>query len=159
MLLAVDVGNTNTNFAVIDNGEFKVFFAITTKLPRTSDEFSAAIREQLWINRLPVECIDGCIVASVVPGIMHSLVNGIIKVTGIRPMEVGAGTKTGIKIRLANTKEAGADTLPAPAVCRCGFFAPGDRRFASEAAPTPAAWQNCRTIRCRQSDTCAKSIE
>lgn len=111
MLLAVDVGNTNTNFAVIDNGEFKVFFAITTKLPRTSDEFSAAIREQLWINQLPVESIDGCIVASVVPAIMHSLINGIVKLTGIRPMEVGAGTKTGIKIRLANTKEAGADRI------------------------------------------------
>ena len=106
MLLAVDVGNTNTNFAVIDNGKFKVFFAITTKLPRTSDEFSAAIREQLWINQLPVESIDGCIVASVVPAIMHSLINGIVKLTGIRPMEVGAGTKTGIKIRLANTREA-----------------------------------------------------
>ena len=103
MLLAVDVGNTNTNFAIIDNGEFKAFFAITTKLPRTSDEFSAAIREQLWVNQLPVESIDGCIVASVVPAIMHSLINGIIKLTGIRPMEVGAGTKTGIKIRLANT--------------------------------------------------------
>ena len=111
MLLAVDVGNTNTNFAIIDKGEFKAFFAITTKLPRTSDEFSAALREQLWINSLPVEQIDGCIVSSVVPAIMHSLINGIIKLTGIRPMEVGAGTKTGIKIRLANTKEVGADRI------------------------------------------------
>ena len=111
MLLAVDVGNTNTNFAIIDNGEFKAFFAITTKLPRTSDEFSAAIKEQLWINQLSADMIDGCIVASVVPAIMHSLINGIIKVTGIRPMEVGAGTKTGIKIRLANTREVGADRI------------------------------------------------
>ena len=60
---------------------------------------------------MSVDCIDGYIVVSVVPAIMHSLVNGIIKVTGIRPMEVGAGTKTGIKIRLANTKEAGADRI------------------------------------------------
>lgn len=111
MLLAIDVGNTNTNFAIIDKGDFKAYFAITTKLPRTSDEFSASIREQLWIHSLPVDCIDGCIVASVVPAIMHSLINGIIKLTGIRPMEVGAGTKTGIKIRLANTKEAGADRI------------------------------------------------
>ncbi|MBR4344650.1 MAG: type III pantothenate kinase [Lachnospiraceae bacterium] len=111
MLLAIDVGNTNTNFAVINNGEFLAFFAMTTKLPRTSDEFSAAIREQLMIKDLPIDGIDGCIVSSVVPAIMHSLVNGIIKLTGIRPMEVGAGTKTGIKIRLANAKEAGADRI------------------------------------------------
>ena len=111
MLLAIDVGNTNTNFAVINNGEFLAFFAMTTKLPRTSDEFSAAIREQLMIKDLPIDGIDGCIVSSVVPAIMHSLVNGIIKLTGIRPMEVGAGTRTGIKIRLANAKEAGADRI------------------------------------------------
>ena len=111
MLLAIDVGNTNTNFALIDKGEFKAFFAITTKLPRTSDEFSACIREQLLIKSLQVEVIDGCIISSVVPAIMHSLVNGIIKLTGIRPMEVSTGTKTGIKIRLANPKEAGADRI------------------------------------------------
>jgi len=111
MLLAIDVGNTNTNFAVVDKGDFKAFFAITTKLPRTSDEFSAVIREQLFIKQLAVENIDGCIVSSVVPAIMHSLINGIIKLTGIRPIEVGSGTKTGIKIRMANPKEVGADRI------------------------------------------------
>lgn len=111
MLLAIDVGNTNTNFSIFDGEESKAFFAITTKLPRTSDEFSVAIREQLWVNKIPVDDIDGCIVSSVVPAIMHSLINGVKKLTGITPMEVGVGMKTGVKIRLSNPKEAGADRI------------------------------------------------
>lgn len=111
MLLCVDVGNTNTNFALYDHDEEKAFFAITTKIPRTSDEFGAAIREQMHVMGLSVKDIDGCIVASVVPGIMHSLTNGIIKLTGITPLEVGAGIRTGVRIGLANPREAGADRI------------------------------------------------
>ena len=111
MLLCIDVGNTNTNFALYEGEEERAFFAITTKTPRTSDEFGSEIRSQLHVKGLSVGSIDGCIVASVVPGIMHSLINGIIKLTGITPMEVGAGLKTGVKVRLSNPKEAGADRI------------------------------------------------
>ena len=111
MLLCIDVGNTNTNFAVYDGDEEKSFFAITTKVPRTSDEYGSEIRSQLHVNNLSVKEIDGCIIASVVPGIMHSLVNGIIKLTGVTPLEVSAGIKTGVRLKLPNPKEAGADRV------------------------------------------------
>lgn len=111
MLLCVDVGNTNTNFAVYEDDEERAFFAVTTKLPRTSDEFSSVIRGLLHVNDLSVKDIDACIVASVVPGIMHSLINGIIKLTGVTPIEVGAGLKTGVKLSIPNPKEAGADRV------------------------------------------------
>ncbi len=111
MLLCVDVGNTNTNFAVYDGDSEKAFFAITTKIPRTSDEFSTTIRSLLHTYELSVKDIDGCIVSSVVPGIMHSLINGIYKLTGVLPLEVGAGLKTGVKIKLANPREVGADRV------------------------------------------------
>lgn len=111
MLLCVDVGNTNTNFALYDRDEEKAFFAITTKVPRTSDEFSEVIRGLLHVKGFRVEDVTGCIISSVVPGIMHSLNNGIIKLTGLTPIEVGPGIKTGVKIKLANPKEAGADRI------------------------------------------------
>ncbi len=111
MLLTVDVGNTNINFAVYDGNEEKAFFAITTKIARTSDEFSLWIEGLLERNKISSSRIDGCIVASVVPGIMHSLVNGLIKLTGKTPMQVGPGLKTGIKVKLANPREAGADRI------------------------------------------------
>ena len=111
MLLTVDVGNTNINFAVYDGERECAFFAITTKIARTSDEFSLWIAGLLSRNDIKSEDIDGCIIASVVPGIMHSLVNGIIKLTGITPMIIGPGLKTGVKIKLANPKEVGADRI------------------------------------------------
>ncbi len=111
MLLCVDVGNTNTNFAVYEGDEERAFFAVTTKLPRTSDEFSSVIRGLLHVNDLSVKNIDSCIIASVVPGIMHSLDTGIVKLTGITLLEVGAGLQTGVGIRIPNPKEAGADRV------------------------------------------------
>lgn len=111
MLLAIDVGNTNTNFAVYDGDDCKVFFAITTKSPRTSDEFRVTIREQLNVEGIRPTDIDGCIISSVVPAVMHSLINGVKKLCGITPIEVGAGIKTGIKIRLSNPREVGADRI------------------------------------------------
>lgn len=111
MLLAVDVGNTNTNFAVFDGEKIKTTFRIMTKTPRTSDEFSVTICELLWINQIPREEISAVIVASVVPGVMYSLNNGIRKATGIDPMEVGTGIKTGLKLSTPNPKEIGADRV------------------------------------------------
>jgi len=111
MLLAVDVGNTNTNFAVFEQEELRAFFSITTKLPRTSDEFSMTIKSMLEMNGLEAAALDGSIVSSVVPGIMHSLNNGIYKLTGSFPMQVGVGIKTGIKMKIANPREVGADRI------------------------------------------------
>ncbi len=111
MLLGIDVGNTNTNFSVIDKDEWKGDFSITTKTPRTSDEYSVCILEQFMVNRLKIEDIDGCIISSVVPGIMHSLTSGIRKLFNIVPIEVGTGIRTGVKIKLTNPKECGADRI------------------------------------------------
>ncbi|MCR5323448.1 MAG: type III pantothenate kinase [Lachnospiraceae bacterium] len=111
MLLTIDVGNTNINFAVYENDTERAFFAITTKIARTSDEFCVWIANLLARNGVESKDIDGSIVASVVPGVMHSLINGVIKLTGKAPMQVGPGLKTGVKIKLTNPKEVGADRI------------------------------------------------
>ena len=98
MLLVVDVGNTNITYGVYDGEELISTFRMMSKTPRTSDEYGIAIRELLFINGMKEEDIDGCIVSSVVPNIMHSLMSGIVKYVYDKPMIVGAGIKTGIKI-------------------------------------------------------------
>lgn len=111
MLLAVDVGNTNITCAVLDGEEFVTSFRITTKLPRTSDEFGILICDILKNREIALKKIEAVIIASVVPGIMYSLTSGIIKYLGVRPMIVGEGTKTGIRIDAINPKEIGADRI------------------------------------------------
>ena len=111
MLLAIDVGNTNITCAVIQNEEFMATFRMTTKLPRTSDEFGMMICDLLKYKGIDEKEISDVIIASVVPGIMYSLTSGIIKYLNLTPMIVGEGTKTGIRIDTPNPKEVGADRV------------------------------------------------
>ncbi len=111
MLLAIDVGNTNLTFGIFDDERIVGTFRMTTKLPRTSDEFGIWILDLLQARGVNPEALTGVIVASVVPGIMHSLNSGIIKYLHKTPIVVGAGMKTGIRINMANPLELGADRV------------------------------------------------
>lgn len=111
MLLVIDIGNTNITFGVFQKEELLTNFRMTTKQPRTSDEYGIVICELLRYRNIQVEGIESVIIASVVPGIMHSFKNAIIKYLKQIPIEIGAGMKTGIKISTANPKEIGADRI------------------------------------------------
>lgn len=111
MLLAVDVGNTNITLGVFDKKELLGTFRLMTKIARTSDEYGILIRELLLTRGIATEQIGDVIISSVVPNIMHSFKNAIIKYLNLNPIVVGAGTKTGIKIATANPKEVGPDRI------------------------------------------------
>lgn len=111
MLLVIDVGNTNITLGVFDEERIVATYRITTKIPRTSDEFGLLICDLLHGRELGKKDIDAVIIASVVPAIMYSLTSAIIKYLDVTPLIVGAGTKTGIKIMTANAKEVGADRI------------------------------------------------
>ena len=111
MLLVVDVGNTNITYGVYEGEELVTTFRMMSKTPRTSDEYGIEIRGLLQMNGIDYEKIDGCIIASVVPNIMYSLTSGIVKYVHDKPMTVGAGVKTGIKIITENPKEIGPDRI------------------------------------------------
>lgn len=111
MLLVIDIGNTNITFGVFEGKEITATFRITTKIPRTSDEYGMLICDLLQKKGIDVENIDDIIISSVVPNVMHSFQNGIIKYLNKKPMVVEPGTKTGIKITTANPREVGADRI------------------------------------------------
>lgn len=111
MLLVIDVGNTNITLGVYDDDNLKASFRLTTSTARTSDEYGLILRDLIKAKNIAVEAVNSVVIASVVPKLMHSLVSGIIKYLGITPLIVGAGTKTGIKISVANPKEVGADRV------------------------------------------------
>ncbi len=111
MLFAIDVGNTNITCAIMDKMEVKTSFRMTTKMQRTSDEFGLLIREFLRNGNVKMSDIEDVIIASVVPAVMHSLVNGLIKYLNKKPIIVGEGTKTGLMIRTANPREIGTDRI------------------------------------------------
>lgn len=111
MLLAIDVGNTNITFGGYEGDKMTCTFRMTTKQQRTSDEYGISISEMLKLSGYTRESVSGVIIASVVPGLMHSLTSSIEKYFNTKPMIVGPGLKTGIKIVTENPKELGADRV------------------------------------------------
>lgn len=111
MILTLDVGNTNMTGGVFDGEEIKATFRITTKIPRTSDEYGMMLCNLLQINSIPISDIEDVAVCSVVPDVMHSLENAIIKYFHVKPMLVEAGVKTGIRIVTPHPQQIGADRI------------------------------------------------
>ena len=111
MVLALDVGNTNITCGVFDQDEMVGTFRITTKMPRTSDEYGMILENLLEQNKIMGESIHDVIICSVVPNIMHSLQSALIKYFKIHPIIVEAGIKTGIRIATSNPQQIGADRI------------------------------------------------
>lgn len=111
MLLAVDVGNTDITFGVFDGQELTARFRFTVKMPRTSDEYGELLCSILEQKNFSPRMIKEVIIASVVPKMMHSFTSAIIKYLDCKPLVVGAGTKTGIRINTINPKEIGPDRI------------------------------------------------
>ena len=111
MLLVIDVGNTNITLGIFRGEELLGTFRMTTKLPRTSDEYGITLRELVERHGISSTEINAVIVASVVPDVMHSLGSAIIKYFGIKPMVVSAGIKTGISIQMENPRQVGSDRI------------------------------------------------
>ena len=84
MLVTIDVGNTNITFGVFDKKALVTTFRMTTKQLRTSDEYGIDILEMLERNRIFGKDVENVIIASVVPDVMHSLNNAVIKYFGIK---------------------------------------------------------------------------
>ena len=111
MLLTIDVGNTNITIGVFEGEELAGTFRINTKIARTSDEYGIVIRDILEHSGINYKDIKDCIIASVVPAVMHSLTSCFIKYFDIQPLIVAAGVKTGIKIVTENPRQIGADRI------------------------------------------------
>ena len=113
MILVVDVGNTNITFGVFDGDKLATSFRMMSKIEHTSDEYGMMIKSLILSNNIALEDIHGAIIASVVPKVMHALTGALTRYLNVKPIVVGPGTKTGIKITTENPREIGADRIAA----------------------------------------------
>ncbi len=111
MLFVIDVGNTNINYGVYDGDKLKASFRMMSKMPRTSDEYGVMILGMLYNNKVSAEDIDGTIIVTVVPNVMHALTSAVVKYIKTTPVIVGPGVKTGIKIVTEKHSEIGPDRI------------------------------------------------
>jgi len=112
MLLAVDIGNTETTIGVFDGIELIQTWRIATQQERTSDELALLITSFLRLGRLPRDAdISGFAVSSVVPRATLSMRVLVPHYFDVDPVIVEPGIRTGMPIRIDNPKEAGADRI------------------------------------------------
>lgn len=111
MVVTIDVGNSNITIGLFAGDVIKGTFRMTTKIPRTSDEYGIFFTDLLTARKIDTREVKAVIIASVVPDVMHSLTSGILKYFHVKPIIVGPGIKTGIKIATENPRELGADRI------------------------------------------------
>ena len=111
MLLTVDVGNTNITFGLYRKEKLEGSFRLMTSTMRTSDEYGVQIMEMIGYSGMKPSEVDGVIISSVVPNVMHALVGAVERFLEKKPLIVGPGLKTGIHIVTENPKEIGPDRI------------------------------------------------
>ena len=119
MLLAIDVGNTNTVLGVFDGEEVIEHWRIATVPDRTADEIAVVLRGLL--DQSPVikaqtsnggAGITGIALCSTVPSVLHEMREMCRRYyREIPAVIVEPGVKTGVPIRMDNPKEVGSDRI------------------------------------------------
>ena len=111
MLLAVDVGNTQTHLGAFDGTELGHDWRLGTDPSATADELAATLANQLALARMDFDAFDGVIVSTVVPQLAPEYEALCRRHIGEGCLMVGPNLKTGMPILVDNPHELGADRL------------------------------------------------
>jgi len=111
MLLAIDIGNTNTVVGVFEGEKLKHKFRLSTNHFDTSDEIAFKLTGLLGQKGVSSENLNSIIVCSVVPHLTGHYIELSKSCYSITPFIVGPGIKTGISILYDNPREVGADRI------------------------------------------------
>ncbi len=110
-LFTMDVGNTHIKMQLMDGNKAIGTFRLTTKNPRTSDEFGICLREFLNAYELTKDDILDVVISSVVPKIMYSLTSAVRKYIHKDPIIINSDINTGVTVKTENPRAVGADRL------------------------------------------------
>lgn len=112
MLLAADVGNTQTHIGVFKGAELVHEWRASTDARRTTDEWALVFGHFLNLVGLSFEKkITGVAICSVVPRATQELRDMTVTYFGFPPIVVEPGIKTGIAVVTDNPREVGADRI------------------------------------------------
>ncbi len=116
MLLALDIGNSNTVIGLFDlstPAEPRVVadWRITTPYRQTTDEIGILFQSLFTLRGLRIEDVSGVVVSSVVPPLDAAMRRVCESTFGTRPLFIEPGVKTGVPVLTDNPGEAGADRI------------------------------------------------
>ena len=111
MLLAIDVGNTNTVLGAFDGVKLRHHWRIETSQTRTADEYGILLHQLFASVSLDPGKVSEVVVSSVVPPMAFTLEAMCQRYFKVRPLFIGPGVKTGMPILYENPREVGADRV------------------------------------------------
>jgi len=112
MLLAIDVGNTNTAFAVYRDRDLLAHWRVATDATRTADEYLVLLSSLFERSKLDIQGTSGVCIASVVPDVLRPLADFSLRYLGIgEPVVLTSDTAVGIEVRYNPPTDVGADRL------------------------------------------------
>ncbi len=106
MLLAVDVGNTQTVFGLFDGAELTEHWRVATEAQRTGDELGALVT-----RFLDLDAVDGICLSSTVPPLVREYEAFAERYAQAELLVLGPGVRTGIPIRYDDPREVGPDRI------------------------------------------------
>ena len=112
MLLAIDIGNTETTLGVFEGDNLVQTWRLATQRERTADELALVIHSLLRFEHIGFhEHIDGFAVSSVVPSATRAMREMGPRYIDLEPLVIEPGVRTGMPIRIDNPTEVGADRI------------------------------------------------
>src|SRR3954463_1643633 len=112
MLLAVDAGNTNIVFALVEDGVIRARWRIATDPRRTADQYAVWLHQLIELEGLPRHVVDAVILGTVVPRAQHNLEVLASKYFKVEPLIAGQGAaEWGIELDVAEPRSVGADRV------------------------------------------------
>lgn len=112
MLLAIDAGNTNVVFALVDRGAILARWRIATDARRTADQYAVWLHQLLEMEGHKRSVVDAVIIATVVPRALHNLQLIAQKYFGVEALVAGrAPVEWGIELDVVEPATVGADRV------------------------------------------------
>lgn len=111
ILLAIDVGNTNLVLGAYRGSELVRTWRAMTHVERTEDELAVMLDSLLAREELGLDDVDAIVLGSVVPPLTLAFQRLADRHLEGRIMVIGPGVKTGVRLRVDNPSEVGADRI------------------------------------------------
>ena len=112
MLLALDVGNTNTVLGLYDGaGKLAAHWRVSTHRTQTADEYGVLFTNLFNLHGLSTSQVKAIIISSVVPPVESTLLQVCESYFKLKPLFVEPGIKTGMPVHYDNPAEVGADRI------------------------------------------------
>ena len=124
MLLAIDIGNTQTAIGLYGEDDLVGQWRLTTDVDRTPDETRLWLRSLLEMEGFSTDSIEGVVLASVVPAVTTAFRQFGQRVGSGRVLVIEPGVRTGMPILIDNPREVGADRIVNAVAARERYGAP-----------------------------------